>query len=210
LHTIKRVHDHYFCTCYAWRQQRNAVDARTCKHLAEYLGAAYEGVRVGGVGGDDKADDDGGVVRAAPSGAGAAAGDDTRYPAPKVWAWRSTTALISRMPQVMLAHKWDDNKDPAGFWMSEKLDGVRAWWNGSVFISRNGERRYLHASACHALIAGNQFFAPPWFKSTLSPSLVLDGELFSGRGQFQNAVSIARTRDDKRWKELSVRTIRTW
>jgi DNA ligase-1 len=49
-HTIKRVFDHYYCTCYAWRQQKAAVDSRTCRHLKEYLGDAYEAARVGGGG----------------------------------------------------------------------------------------------------------------------------------------------------------------
>ena len=29
--------------------------------------------------------------------------------------------------------------DPEGWWMSEKLDGVRAIWTGCEFISRNGK-----------------------------------------------------------------------
>jgi hypothetical protein len=29
---------------------------------------------------------------------------------------------------------------PKGWWMSEKLDGVRAYWNGSYFYSRNGNQ----------------------------------------------------------------------
>jgi DNA ligase-1 len=37
----------------------------------------------------------------------------------------------------MLAHVFDPEKhDPTGWWMSEKLDGVRAYWTGSNFYSR--------------------------------------------------------------------------
>lgn len=32
--------------------------------------------------------------------------------------------------QLLLANKWNPNTDPTGWWMSEKLDGVRAYWNG--------------------------------------------------------------------------------
>jgi hypothetical protein len=35
-------------------------------------------------------------------------------------------------------YKLDDPKtrlaDPTGFWMTEKLDGVRAWWDGSALV----------------------------------------------------------------------------
>jgi len=61
--------------------------------------------------------------------------------------------------------------------MSEKLDGVRALWDGKQFISRNG----------------NKFHAPAWFTAQL-PSVALDGELFMGRGMFQQAVGIVRSK----------------
>src|SRR5271155_5516264 len=41
-------------------------------------------------------------------------------------------------PPVLLALKWDPATDPSGWWMSEKLDGVRAYWDGKQFISRLG------------------------------------------------------------------------
>ena len=37
---------------------------------------------------------------------------------------------------VMLAENWAPDQDPTGFLMSEKLDGVRAFWNGSNLYSR--------------------------------------------------------------------------
>ena len=49
--------------------------------------------------------------------------------------------------------------------MSEKLDGVRAYWNGENFYSRNG------------LL----FDAPAWFKAGLPTDTHLDGELWCGR-----------------------------
>jgi DNA ligase len=77
-------------------------------------------------------------------------------------------------PPILLAHKWED-QDPTGWWMSEKLDGVRAYWDGSRFLSRQG----------------NTFNAPEWFTRGL-PKVVLDGELWVGRGEFQKCVSIVR------------------
>eukprot|EP00051_Salpingoeca_urceolata_P020439 m.306629 g.306629 ORF g.306629 m.306629 type:complete len:490 (+) comp19623_c0_seq11:118-1587(+) len=44
---VKRVNDHYYCTCPAWRNQTAAVDSRTCRHLREYLGDAFETSRIG-------------------------------------------------------------------------------------------------------------------------------------------------------------------
>ena len=70
--------------------------------------------------------------------------------------------------------------------MSEKLDGVRAYWNGSQFLSRQG----------------NRYFAPDWFTAGL-PNVPLDGELWLGRKKFQRTVSIARRQDGTDlWKEL--------
>ncbi len=33
-------------------------------------------------------------------------------------------------PQVLLANSWENDIDLTGWWMSEKLDGVPAWWDG--------------------------------------------------------------------------------
>ncbi len=49
----------------------------------------------------------------------------------------STMAAIAAQ-RVMLAEKWEENIDPTGWWMAEKLDGVRAYWSGSGFYSRQG------------------------------------------------------------------------
>ena len=70
--------------------------------------------------------------------------------------------------------------------MSEKLDGVRAYWDGKQFISR----------------LGNLFHAPDWFVAGL-PDVPLDGELWIGRKTFQRTVSIVRRQDKSDlWKEV--------
>mmetsp|Transcript_142027 Transcript_142027/g.247409 ORF Transcript_142027/g.247409 Transcript_142027/m.247409 type:complete len:783 (+) Transcript_142027:75-2423(+) len=89
----------------------------------------------------------------------------------------SDTASEAAARQVMLAQKWDSKIDPTGWWMSEKLDGVRAYWDGKNFYSR----------------LGNQFPAPDWFKQGLPPT-PLDGELWCGRRQFRRCLSIVRNR----------------
>ncbi|KAG9104665.1 hypothetical protein FRC07_009757, partial [Ceratobasidium sp. 392] len=46
-YTIKRTTDHYYCSCPAWRNQsRVKSEVRTCKHLKELLGEAYELARI--------------------------------------------------------------------------------------------------------------------------------------------------------------------
>lgn len=82
--------------------------------------------------------------------------------------------------KVLLANKWDDDKDPTGYWMSEKLDGVRGYWTGSNFYSRQG----------------NLFPAPKWFVKDL-PKEPLDGELWCGRGLFQKTLSIVKAQKNK-------------
>ncbi|KAF8929787.1 hypothetical protein EDD21DRAFT_444017 [Dissophora ornata] len=94
--------------------------------------------------------------------------------------------------QVMLAHSWteDSGIDPTGYWMSEKLDGVRAYFDGTHFYSR----------------AGNKFFAPPFFSKHLPKDQPLDGELWLGRGRFQQCVSIVKNQKLDRadeWKEMT-------
>jgi DNA ligase-1 len=93
----------------------------------------------------------------------------------------------ARAPALLLAGSWDGLTNPAGWWMSEKLDGVRAYWDGRQLLSRQG----------------NLFHAPDWFLAGL-PDVPLDGELWLGRRQFQRAVSIARRQDrSDHWKELT-------
>jgi DNA ligase-1 len=107
----------------------------------------------------------------------------------------SNTQGAAEARTVLLAHKYEaeqkGNLDPTGWWMSEKLDGVRAYWSGEAFYSR----------------AGNLFEAPAWFTADLPKDVPLDGELWAGRGQFAMAISICKTKkgngDMNRWKYLN-------
>jgi DNA ligase-1 len=90
-------------------------------------------------------------------------------------------------PKLLLAHPWDNATDLTGWWMSEKLDGVRAWWNGRNFLSRQG----------------NIYNAPAWFTAGL-PDEPLDGELWLDRKAFQRTVSIVRRHDQsEHWRQIS-------
>ena len=89
-------------------------------------------------------------------------------------------------PPVLLAHSWENDVDLTGWWMSEKLDGVRAYWDGKRFLSR----------------LGNAYHAPSWFTAQL-PDSPLDGELWVGRKKFQRCVSIVRRLDaGLDWREV--------
>jgi DNA ligase 1 len=89
-------------------------------------------------------------------------------------------------PPLLLAQSWDNAAEVTDWWMSEKLDGVRAYWDGRQFLSR----------------LGNIYLAPDWFVKGL-PGVPLDGELWIDRKQFQRTVSIVRRQDQsEHWKEV--------
>ncbi len=90
-------------------------------------------------------------------------------------------------PKLLLAHPWDNTTDLTDWWMSEKLDGVRAWWDGRQFLSRQG----------------NVYHAPAWFTAGL-PGVPLDGELWLARKAFQRTVSIVRRHDQSdHWRQIT-------
>jgi DNA ligase-1 len=90
-------------------------------------------------------------------------------------------------PPVLLAHSWDTVQDLTGWWVSEKFDGVRCWWDGTQFISR----------------LGNPFHAPKWFTENL-PRTTLDGELWIGRKLFQLTVGAVKKLNpiDAEWRNI--------
>ena len=67
---------------------------------------------------------------------------------------------------LLLAQEYK-NQDIAGWAMSEKLDGVRAYWDGRQLVSRQGYA-----------------FTPPKGFTAGFPPFPMDGELYSGRGRF--------------------------
>ena len=71
----------------------------------------------------------------------------------------------------MLAHKYE-GQNPSDYYVSEKLDGLRAIYDGKSdsFVSRNNK----------------PFIAPKFFTEKFPKNLVLDGELFMGRDKFSD------------------------
>lgn len=78
-------------------------------------------------------------------------------------------------PALMHARLWHEGDDPKAYWVSEKFDGVRAFWNGQVLRFRSGI----------------PIAAPAWFTAAL-PKTALDGELWLGRGRFDALSGIVR------------------
>lgn len=103
---------------------------------------------------------------------------------------KKSRARSFRPGKVLLAKNYD-GRDPTGWWESEKLNGVRAVWNGHHFLSR----------------AGNKFIAPDWFTADL-PDTILDGELWLGRGCFDEVSGIVRRSAKKAGWEDEWRDIR--
>lgn len=90
----------------------------------------------------------------------------------------------------LLAKVQPSGHDPTGWWMSEKLDGFRAIWNGKEFYSRNGK----------------VFESPKFFKDLLPTNVILDGELWLGRGRFEEMGFVRNMyADAKRWKDEGVK-----
>lgn len=97
-------------------------------------------------------------------------------------------AVDSPRPAVLLASTFTNAIDPSAYWVSEKLDGVRALWDGKALRFRSG--RAIHA--------------PDWFTAGL-PSHPLDGELWIGRGQFERVSAAVRRHEplDREWRTIT-------
>ena len=90
-------------------------------------------------------------------------------------------------PPLMLAKVYRSGVSLPDYWVSEKYDGVRGYWDGEKLLTRGGER----------------IAAPAWFTAAW-PKTPMDGELWAGRGQFAKAVSTVRqqTPNDEAWHGL--------
>lgn len=90
-------------------------------------------------------------------------------------------------PDLLLAEIYTETIDVQQYWVSEKLDGVRAYWDGKQLISRGG----------------NVIAAPEWFVADF-PAQKLDGELWLGRNKFADTLSIVSKLKpvDSEWQQI--------
>ncbi|MEY2507213.1 MAG: ligase 1 [Verrucomicrobiota bacterium] len=99
----------------------------------------------------------------------------------------ATPATENQTPHLLLANVWNPSIDPTGWWMSEKYDGLRGYWDGQKLWSRKG----------------NLIHAPDYFLAELPRDVALDGELWIGHGKFEETMSIVRSETpDDRWNSV--------
>lgn len=93
----------------------------------------------------------------------------------------------ARPPAIPLANVYHPGVNLEDYWVSEKLDGVRAYWDGEKLWSRGG----------------HVYAAPDWFTAQF-PSHPLDGELWNGRGRFAELSGVVRKGQpvDEEWRQV--------
>ena len=98
-----------------------------------------------------------------------------------VMLWLTAFGLNLEKPKTY------SDQEISGWFMSEKLDGIRAFWDGKNLLTKNG----------------NIIYAPKYLTKNF-PNFSLDGELWSKRNDFENIQSIVL--DQKpglQWKEIT-------
>ena len=127
---------------------------------------------------------------------------------------------MARREFLQLADHYDPHKhDVAGWFVSEKLDGTRCFWDGgitrgllteqvpwaSIIDPKTGQRKAKIKPFSTGLWSryGNPIIAPDWWLNKL-PACPLDGELWAGRGKFQLCRSICGgDTPDERFDKIS-------
>lgn len=91
------------------------------------------------------------------------------------------------LPRLMLATTYHGGLDVSDYWVSEKLDGVRGRWDGQRLLTR----------------AGQPIVPPRWFTAGW-PQTAMDGELWIGRGRFDEVSGLVRAgpADDRAWRKV--------
>ena len=115
---------------------------------------------------------------------------------------------------LMKSHTYKD-QFIGGWWVSEKLDGMRAFWDGG--ISRNKpasevpwantlkdyKKRLAPIATGLWSMQGHVIHAPDWWLDYL-PDYMMDGELWTGRKEWHKTLSIVkRFEPDDRWEQVS-------
>lgn len=75
---------------------------------------------------------------------------------------------------LLLANKWTPKVDPSGWFMSHKLDGIRAYWDGEGTLWSRLGKPFVKA--------------PAEYLALLPRGVPLDGELYLGPGRFNDTV----------------------
>ena len=90
-------------------------------------------------------------------------------------------------PSLFMLGQYSNEQNIQGWVMSEKLDGIRAYWDGDNLYTRQG----------------NIINAPVWFTRDF-PKFELDGELWMGRGVFAETLAVVKDKiPSKDWQKIS-------
>lgn len=96
------------------------------------------------------------------------------------------TTVSAEPLNLMLLEQYKD-QPIEGWVMSEKLDGVRGFWDGKQLLSRQGLP-----------------LSPPDYFVHGFPPFAIDGELFSERGKFEEISATVRSSNPKGWYKLKL------
>jgi len=93
----------------------------------------------------------------------------------------------SQPPEIQLANIYHEGVNLSEYLVSEKLDGVRGYWDGEKLITKKG----------------NAINAPKWFTKNF-PNEAIEGELWISRGAFEEVSSIVRQEipQDLDWQKV--------
>lgn len=99
----------------------------------------------------------------------------------------SMPCLADTAPQIQHATTYTPTMNVSNYYVSEKLDGIRGYWNGKNLVTRRGT--HIHTP---------EFFTKGW------PSQAMEGELWSTRGSFEKISSIVRKKrpNQQEWQTL--------
>lgn len=99
----------------------------------------------------------------------------------------SAITSLHYVPQLALNYERETINNWQDYFYSEKLDGIRAYWDGQSLFTRQGK----------------QIFAPTWFVDAF-PDIPLEGELWIGRNQFEATMAVVMDSkpDDEAWKQV--------
>ncbi|MFT6977989.1 DNA ligase [Shewanella sp. Actino-trap-3] len=98
-----------------------------------------------------------------------------------------TNSEVLSTPPIQLATQYQQDTVVAEYLVSEKLDGVRGYWDGSNMLTRSGRKVALPASFTLGF-----------------PHVAIDGELWLGRNRFEQISALVRRQQvpDQEWQEV--------
>jgi DNA ligase-1 len=99
----------------------------------------------------------------------------------------TTVIALAASPELQTPETYHGNENITWWSMSEKLDGIRGYWDGQQLLTREGT--LIHA--------------PSWFTVPFPP-FELDGELWAGRGQFEEVqCTVMDGTPSSEWRHIS-------